>query len=204
MDAEQVQWATQFREIPITFRQALRTEDDRAIRHRPALGEWSAIEVLGHMIDKMSLWSNRVERILHEERPSLPGYDQDAGVRDHGYQHADPAVLSEHLQQRCERFAALVAALPSSALQREGVHGEFGPMTLRQCIQAALESAPEHLAQLCAAQEAALADIESRSEGRFTDSDNCQKKSTTNSLSPLSTLAFCFSRVFMSQPDPMC
>jgi hypothetical protein len=75
MDAEQVQWATQFREIPNAFHKALRTGDDRAIRHRPAAGEWSAIEVLGHMIDKMSHWSNRVERIVREERPTLPGYD---------------------------------------------------------------------------------------------------------------------------------
>ena len=129
MEAEQVQWASQLREIPIRFRQALRTEDDRAIRHHPAMGEWSAIEVLGHMIDKMALWSSRIERIWQEERPSLPDYDQDAGVHDQGYQQADPAVLCEHLEHRCERFAALVAALPASALQREGVHGVFGPMT---------------------------------------------------------------------------
>lgn len=156
MDAEQAQWATQLREIPKTFQYELRTADDWAIRQRPALGEWSAIEVLGHMIDKMSHWSNRVERILLEERPTLPGYDQDAEVREHGYQRADPAILYGHLQQRCERFAALVATLPLGALQREGVHGEYGPMTLQQCIEAPLESVPGHLEQLRAAQEASL------------------------------------------------
>ncbi len=114
------------------------------------------IEVLGHMIDKMSHWSNRVERILLEERPTLPGYDQDAEVREHGYQRADPVVLYEHLQQQCEHFADLVASLPSAALQREGVHGEYGPMTLQQCIEAPLESVKPHLEQLRAAQEASL------------------------------------------------
>lgn len=94
------------------------------------------------MIDKMALWSSRVERIWQEERPSLPAYDQAAAVRDQGYQQADPEVLCEHLEQRCERFAALVAALPAPALQREGVHAVFGPMTIRQCIQTAMESAP--------------------------------------------------------------
>lgn len=158
MDTEQVQWATRLREVPMTFRQALRTADERAIRHRPAAGEWSAIEVLGHMIDKMSHWSNRVERIAQEERPTLPGYDQDAEVRSHGYQQADPAVLFADLQQHCERFAALVAALPSSALQREGIHGEYGPMTLQQCIQAPLESVAEHLEQLHTAQQGAFAE----------------------------------------------
>lgn len=156
MGAEQAQWATQLRAIPNTFRQALRTADDRAIRHRPAPGEWSAIEVLGHMVDKLYHWCNRVERISLEERPTLPGYDQDAEVRKHDYQHADPSVLFEHLQQHCERFAAIVASLPFAALQREGVHSEFGPMTAQQCIEATLGAVPEHLQQLRAAQEASL------------------------------------------------
>jgi hypothetical protein len=106
------------------------------------------------MIDKMVHGSNCVERIWHEERPTFPGYNQDAEVREHRYQHANPAVLSEQLRQRCEHFAVLVASLPSSALSREGIHGEYGLMTLRQCIEAPLASASEHLEQLRTAQEA--------------------------------------------------
>jgi hypothetical protein len=85
MSTEQEQWAAQIREIPTLVRKAL-LSDDQAIRHRPAAGEWSAIEVVGHMIDKMQIWANRAERILFEERPALPGYDQDMLVRDHDYQ----------------------------------------------------------------------------------------------------------------------
>ena len=40
MEAEQVQWASQLRKIPIRFHQALRSEDDRAIRHCPAMQGW--------------------------------------------------------------------------------------------------------------------------------------------------------------------
>jgi DinB family protein len=151
MSTEQEQWAIQIREIPAVFRKAL-LSNENAIRHRPAAGEWSAIEVVGHMIDKMQIWISRVERIMVEERPALPGYDQEALVRDHAYQHADPEVLFEQLRQECERFALLVEGIPTSALQREGVHEEFGPITLRQCIEFPLESAPEHLTQLHAAQ----------------------------------------------------
>ena len=152
MSTEQAQWAAKMREVPTIFRNALLLGDDHAIRHRPAASEWSAVEVVGHMIDKMQMWASRVERILVEERPALPGYDQDALVRDHDYLHADPAVLLEHLRLACERFATLVERMPTSALQREGVHEEFGPMTLRQCIEAPLESVPGHLEQLRAAQ----------------------------------------------------
>lgn len=154
MDSEQIQLATRLREVPGLFRQALRTDNDQAIRQRPAEGEWSAIEVLGHMIDKMSHSLRRVERAFHEDRPTLPAYDQDAEVLEHGYQHAQPAVLHERVEQQCERFAALVVTLPSSALQREGIHSENGLMTLQQLIQAPLNSVPEHLEQLRAAQTA--------------------------------------------------
>ena len=58
--AEQEQWAAQLRSIPDTFYNALQIDNEQAIRHRPALGEWSALEVMGHMIDKMQHWSRRV------------------------------------------------------------------------------------------------------------------------------------------------
>ncbi len=117
MSTEQEQWAVQIREVPAVFRMAL-LGDDHAIRHRPAAGEWSAVEVVGHMIDKMQIWNSRVERLMVEDRPVLPGYDQDALVRDHDYLHADPEVLFEQLGQACERFAILVESI----------------MTLRQCF----------------------------------------------------------------------
>ena len=151
MPTAQEQWAVQIRGIPAVFRKEL-LSDENAIRYRPAAGEWSAIEVVGHMIDKMQIWISRVERIMVEERPALPAYDQDALVRDHAYQHANPELLFEQLRQACERFAALVERIPTSALQREGTHEEFGPITLHQCIEAPLESVPGHLEQLRAAQ----------------------------------------------------
>lgn len=157
MDSEREQlerWAAELRAIPGMFRQALRLGDERALRHHPAVGEWSAVEVLGHMLDKMAHWSERVERIASEERPTLPGYDQDAEVRAHAYQRADAAALADELARRCERFAVLVTALPSGAVRREGVHGEFGPLSIAGCMAMVLASVPGHLAQLRAAQEA--------------------------------------------------
>ena len=126
MSTEQEHWAAQIREIPAVFRIAL-LSDDHAIRHRPAASEWSAVEVVGHMIDKMQIWTGRVERLLVEERPALPRYDQDALVRDHDYLHADPEVLFEQLRQACERFATLVERIPISALRREGYTKKLVP-----------------------------------------------------------------------------
>ena len=155
METEQVQWAASLRELPGTFREALLAKDERVNRYRPAPGEWSAIEVAGHMVDKMFHWSQRAGRILHEEQPELPDYDQDAEVSKYNYQDAEQALLLESLRQQCEGFALLVETLPDSALQRVGVHSVRGPLTLRQCVELPLESVDEHLRQLHAAQEAA-------------------------------------------------
>ncbi len=148
---DQQRWAAQLRALPDTFRAALQGVDDRALRRQPTEGEWSAIEVLGHMIDKMREWSGRVERVVVEDRPALPGYDQDALVRDRDYHGAEVEVLLTRLAAACERFAAIVEHLRDEALGREGVQGEYGPFTIRQCIEAPLESVPAHLAQLKAA-----------------------------------------------------
>ena len=78
--------------------------------------------------------------------------DQDAVVLEHDYQHADPKVLFEQLRQECERFASLIERVPAAALEREGVHEEIGPITIRQCIVMPLESSQQHLEQLHAAQ----------------------------------------------------
>ncbi|HWZ19437.1 MAG TPA: hypothetical protein VNW73_11615 [Ktedonobacteraceae bacterium] len=67
---------------------------------------------------------------MFEERLALLSYYQDALVRVHNYQHADPDVLFEQLMQACERFATLVESIPISAQQGEGMHEEVGPLTL--------------------------------------------------------------------------
>ncbi len=149
--ADQHRWAAQLRAIPATFRVAVEGVDDDALRQRPAAGEWSAVDVLGHMSDKMQEWTRRVERVAVEERPALPGYDQDALVRERAYQRADAEALLARLDDACERFASIVERLPDDALGREGVHAEYGPFTIRKCVEAPLASVPEHVAQVKAA-----------------------------------------------------
>jgi DinB superfamily len=133
------------------FENAIADTTDASLRHRPAEGAWSAIEVIGHMIDKMQAWGQRVERIATEDRPFLPGFDQDAYVHERGYQRADATPLLAALRDVCERFASIVENTPDDALDRNGVHGEFGPISARTCIDWALGSVPDHLQQVRAA-----------------------------------------------------
>jgi len=53
-----------------------RTPDEqlRAVR----FGEWNAKQVIGHLAASAEVFAERVRRCIEEERPSLPGWDQDA------------------------------------------------------------------------------------------------------------------------------
>jgi hypothetical protein len=144
----QVRCSRELRAVASEFERAIADHSDASLRYRPAEGEWSAIEVVGHMLDKMQAWGKRVERIVIEDRPYLPGFDQDAYVRERGYQRADPAPLLAALRDACERFASVVESTPDAALDRIGIHGEFGPISARTCVDWALGSVPEHLQQV--------------------------------------------------------
>jgi len=103
------------------------------------------------MIDKMTIWRGRVERIRLENTPRLAGYDQAALVRERDYQHAELSSLPERLDHVCERFSAAVRELTENHLARIGVHAELGPLTMADCIRLPLEAADLHKAQLIAA-----------------------------------------------------
>jgi len=97
------------------------------LRRRPAPGEWSVLELLGHLVDAETVMSGRYRWALSQDQPSLLGYDQDLWVERLRHNDDDPAEL-------LPVFAVLRAAnlrlwQRSSAPERARValHAERGP-----------------------------------------------------------------------------
>ena len=160
MGSQKQELATRLLAVPGEVRAAVDGMSDGELRHRPAPGEWSAIEVVGHLVDKMEAWRGRVERLAGAEPGDdvpLPPYDQDADVARNGYQDARLGILLGRLDGACRRFADEVVRVPDDALTRTGHHGEYGEITLVQCVELPLDSIPDHLAQLRAAAASASA-----------------------------------------------
>ena len=122
--------------------------DDGALRRRPGPGAWCALEVVGHLVDKMGIWRARALAIASQERPHLDLYDQDALVEARSYRSAQLGDLLEELAAGCAAFAGTVRALPDEMAGRTGIHPEHGQITLRQCIEIPLASVGSHLTQL--------------------------------------------------------
>ena len=130
-------YAANIRQVPSLFDQAVSNLPDDVLRRRLDPDEWSAIEILGHMID------------------------QDELVRQNNYLVAERPILLKALSAACEQFANLVERTDPALLCRKGRHSELGRISGADCIEIPLQAANDHLAQLRRA-----VGIETSSEGR--------------------------------------
>jgi hypothetical protein len=99
------------------------------LRRRPAPGEWSVLELVGHLVDAEIVMSGRYRWAISQDEPPLLGYDQDRWVARLRHNEAQPEEL-------LAVFSALRAAnlrlwRESTAEDRDRVamHAERGPET---------------------------------------------------------------------------
>ena len=126
---------------------------DAALRYRPREGEWSIKEIVGHLRDGAEVWHGRLYQVWAQNDPQFVSYDQDAYVRDRGYQDANVAtVLAEMRRFRGETVDLLAHAVDWTRLgQWPGV----GRRSLKQLAEALLDAEKDHLGQIRALKEAA-------------------------------------------------
>ena len=97
------------------------------LRTRPAEGEWSVLECLGHMTDSELVTSGRYRWILSEPEPTLLGFDQTAWAARMNHAAADPAALMDYFGAMRRANLALWRRTPPADRTRVGLHAERGP-----------------------------------------------------------------------------
>jgi len=124
--------------------------EDR-LRGRPLAGKWSIHEVVLHVADSECLGAVRIRQAIGDDRASFPGYDQDRWSATLRYVDRSPAVRSAMLRLfRANREAAaeLLAAATPEEWRREGIHPEWGPLSLRQLLELYADHGERHLGQI--------------------------------------------------------
>ena len=58
---------------------------EEQLKHRYALDKWTLGELIGHVMDTERVFAYRMMAISRNEQKSLPGFDQDAYVRESNY-----------------------------------------------------------------------------------------------------------------------
>lgn len=136
------------RKTPVLLAALLAGVDDERARVRPAEGEWSTVEVVGHLIDAEERAMARIARVQQEENPELAGYDQDALVRDNRYQEQPlQSVVDRLLVLRAERIEILSGLTPAQWL-RTGISRGQGITPLTAITVHMCWHDTNHLAQI--------------------------------------------------------
>jgi hypothetical protein len=89
-------------------------------------GDWTAVEVIGHLADSAEIFAERVRRCIVEDRPALESFDQDQIAKERRNAERDPMDLSRRVSAA---HAAIVRLLTDEhARSRPGIHSEQGEL----------------------------------------------------------------------------
>ena len=97
------------------------------LRTTPAPGEWSVLELLGHLVDAEIVLSGRYRWVLSHDRPPLLGYDQDRWVERLRHNDDPPDALLEVFSTLRTANLRLWNRSSADDRQRVAMHAERGP-----------------------------------------------------------------------------
>jgi DinB superfamily len=120
-DPVDVQQAT-----PDAVRAMIREAGDD-LRRRPAAGEWSVLELVGHLGDAELVVGGRYRWALGHDRPAVLGYDQDRWVASLRHNEADPDDLMGIFRPLRAANLQLWSRSSPAERAREVLHAERGP-----------------------------------------------------------------------------
>jgi uncharacterized damage-inducible protein DinB len=111
----------------------------------PVPGAWSIQQLVVHLADSDLVMSDRMKRVIAEDRPQLLAFDENRWVAGLHYelQSAQDAADLFALNRRV--LAGVLRVLPDAAFARAGVHSERGEMTLETIVQLAVNHLEHHL-----------------------------------------------------------
>ena len=102
-------------------------EAGESLRERPAKGEWSVLEVAGHIADSEMVRAARYRWILAHDEPSLIGFDQNLWVEALAHNGDDPALMLDAFEALRRANLDLWGRTPAAGRERVGMHEERGP-----------------------------------------------------------------------------
>jgi hypothetical protein len=121
----------------------------------PAPGEWSASEVLGHLIEADRRgFVGRMRAVLEADRPTFEAWDQPAVAAARQDAERDPEALVADFLTGREEGLAFVAELDVRAWQRVGLHLQVGSLSISDLLHEWVHHDREHVAQMMAASQA--------------------------------------------------
>jgi carbonic anhydrase/acetyltransferase-like protein (isoleucine patch superfamily) len=132
----------------------LESHGSDAFRRAPAPARWSALEVLGHLVDAdRAVYLPRLERMLAADRIEEPDVDMRGWDTAHRYAAADPPAMLGAWRVQRAKLVSRLAPLGRADWARVALHSVRGWSPLGEMVRAWAEHDLEHRHQLARALE---------------------------------------------------
>jgi hypothetical protein len=120
---------------PEQLRKAVAGMTQEQLVARPIAGKWSTLEVICHLADFEIVGTDRIKRVIAENKPVLFGGDEKVFAARLAYQQrsAEEEILLMELLRK--QVARILRTLKPEDFQRLGVHTERGLMTLEELVE---------------------------------------------------------------------
>jgi hypothetical protein len=146
MDSKQIERYAAGADVPAKAIRGLSKAELNAI---PVPGMWSIQQVILHLMDSDLIASDRMKRVIAENKPTLIGYDETAFSKNLFYETLDPVQACEIFRLNRLLTAEILRRLPDSAFTRVGQHSERGPVTLEHFVESYADHLDHHMKFVC-------------------------------------------------------
>ena len=141
--------------LPERVSEEVKGLSEEELRFRPSEGAWSLKEVIGHVRDFAEIDHDRLCRMIRQESPFLPGYDQEALVRERNYQEANLQAVLDELASFRRQTVQVLTELVDASWTRTGRHQERGIFSIRQHVERLVRHEAVHLEHIRALKQQA-------------------------------------------------
>lgn len=121
---------------------------DDQLERRPAEGEWSARDVIGHLADAELVYSMRLRLIVAQDRPRLTWYDEEAWVERFGPLDEDARVTLARWRALRDANVRLLESLADEEWERGGIHDSDGMLSVETIAKRMVTHDRTHLDQI--------------------------------------------------------
>lgn len=119
--------------------------------NQPVAGEWSARQILTHMLDAEIFYGTRLRTAIATPGAPVTAFDQDAVAANIPSQGVSIRAIADAFLALRQLNTALLMEQPATTWDRTIEHPERGTQTLCKIVQVFGNHVAEHLAQLEAA-----------------------------------------------------
>ena len=127
----------------------------RRLRAAPGENEWSAMQVLGHVVEMIPYWISHCRALIAATEPPRFGRTPDAPERLAGVERgaaAEPGELLRLLRKEVQAAARSIRQMSAAERGKKGVHIKRGEVTVADIVELFIVAhAEEHVAQVRAA-----------------------------------------------------